>query len=298
MQDFQTFSAPAKVNLFLHITGRRPDGYHLLQSVFRLIDLNDAIHIRVRNDGIIKRSIDIAGVPESHDLTIRAALLLQQFSGSQLGADIYVDKAIPMGGGLGGGSSDAATVLLVLNRLWGLNISRSQLMALGLKLGADVPFFIFGKNAWVEGIGEKIQEISLNPAHYLILTPQIHVSTAEVFRAEELTRDTIPTTIAAFSGVTPLEKSELKQNILFHNDLEPVVSKKYPAVADCLNWLNQFSHARMSGSGASTFLELASAASAKQILAQVPNQIGGWSVNAYEARGLDQHPLYNYATDE
>ncbi|HSH72170.1 MAG TPA: 4-(cytidine 5'-diphospho)-2-C-methyl-D-erythritol kinase [Methylophilaceae bacterium] len=303
MQDFQPFPAPAKVNLFLHVTGRRADGYHLLQSVFRLVDFNDTILLRPRQDGVIARSKEMAGVPESQDLTIRAAQLLKQHTGSQSGVDIAVEKSIPMGGGLGGGSSDAATVLIALNKLWDLNLSRQELMDLGLKLGADVPFFIFGKNAWVEGIGEKIQEIALPPAHYVILTPKIHVSTAQVFSAEELTRSTIPTTIAAFSGVFP-EKE--KQQTQFRNDLEPVVCQRYPAVASCLSWLNQFSQARMSGSGASVFIEIqdslldeknSAKVLAKEILDQVPPEIAGTPIFAYETQGLEQHPLYNLLND-
>ncbi len=300
MQGFQSFLAPAKVNLFLHITGRRADGYHLLQSAFRLLDLYDVIHIKVRKDGVVSRAKEIAGVPEQSDLCIRAALLLKQHTGCVLGADIAADKRIPMGGGLGGGSSDAATVLLALNTLWELNLGRQELMDLGLKLGADVPFFIFGENAWVEGIGEQIQPIALKPAHYVVLTPRIHVSTAEVFSAEELTRNTIPTTIAAFSGVLP-------GNDLFKNDLESIVCQRNPAVASCLEWLSQFqarsfqtgsSKARMSGSGASVFLEVDSREKAQEIVFQVPVQINGIPVFACEARGLEHHPLYNSISAE
>ncbi|MBL8506283.1 MAG: 4-(cytidine 5'-diphospho)-2-C-methyl-D-erythritol kinase, partial [Methylobacillus glycogenes] len=198
MQDFQSFPAPAKINLFLHITGRRDDGYHLLQSVFRLLDHGDTVHIRVRDDAQITRSIDLPGVPAEQDLCIRAARLLQEHTSCQHGADIHVTKRTPMGGGLGGGSSDAATVLLALNRLWQVNLKREELLSLGLKLGADVPFFIFGENAWVEGIGEKLQSIQLNNAYYVVITPQVHISTAEIFASKQLTRDTNPTTIAAF----------------------------------------------------------------------------------------------------
>ncbi len=300
MRGFQTFLAPAKVNLFLHVTGRRADGYHLLQSVFRLIDFNDVLHIKVRADGVISRAKDIPEVPESQDLCIRAALLLQQHTGCALGADIAVDKYIPMGGGLGGGSSDAASVLLALNSLWQLGLSRAELMALGLKLGADVPFFIFGENAWVEGIGEQMQPVALPATHYVIVTPQVHVSTAEIFSAEELTRNTIATTIAAFSGVVSAVDSPgvSKQDrslapITFHNDLESVVCQRHPAVASCLEWLSQFAQARMSGSGASVFVEVSNKAQAQQILAQVPRQIAGVPVFACAASGLDRHPLYN-----
>ena len=181
MQDFQSFLAPAKINLFLHITGQRADGYHLLQTVFRLLDFYDTIQLKPTQDGAIKRVNNIIGVPADQDLCVRAAKLLQQYSQCPLGVEIIVEKRIPMGGGLGGGSSDAATVLLALNRLWQLNLSRAQLLSLGLQLGADVPFFIYGTNAWAEGVGEQLQTISLKEAYYLVLTPDVHVSTAQIF---------------------------------------------------------------------------------------------------------------------
>ena len=290
MADFHTFAAPAKVNLFLHIVGQRPDGYHLLQSVFRLLDFYDDIHLRPRRDGVISRTQEIAGVAEQDDLCVRAARLLQQHTGSSMGVDIAVDKRIPMGGGLGGGSSDAATVLLALNRLWDLHLPRAELLELGLKLGADVPIFIFGENAWAEGIGEQLQAVALKPAFYVVLTPSVHVSTAQVFASKELTRDTIPTTIAAFSGVAP--ENEI-QSGLFNNDLEAVVCRQYPAVATCLEWLNQFSQARMSGSGASIFVEMENQAGAEAVFARIAQD--KLQVSAFLARGLDKHPLYNYA---
>lgn len=274
----QPFAAPAKINLFLHVTGRRPDGYHLLQSVFRLLDFGDTVQIGVRQDGTIRRTHDIPGVTEDHDLTLRAARLLQSATNSPLGADIGLDKRIPMGGGLGGGSSDAATVLLALNRLWELGLTRQRLIELGLQLGADVPFFLFGRNAWVEGIGEKLQEIRLDPAVYVVLTPAVHVSTPAVFAREDLTRSTIPAKMAAFfTGFG-------------HNDLEPVVCRMHPEVASCLDWLKQYGDARMSGSGASVFVELASEAAAETVLAARPEGIFG-----FVAKGLDQHPLHGYA---
>ncbi len=279
MHVFEAYPAPAKVNLFLHIVGRRDDGYHLLQSVFRLVDFCDTVHIRLRDDGRIVRTQDIPGVTEEQDLCVRAAKLLQDYAKCPLGAELWVDKCIPMGGGLGGGSSDAATVLIVLNHLWQLHLSPQILMELGLKLGADVPFFIFGSNAWVEGIGEKIQAIQLPAAYYLVATPHVHVSTAEIFSAKELTRDTIPTTIAAFSTSG------------FRNDLEPVVCSRYPAVASSLKWLEQFARARMSGSGASVFLELENQHYAEQILAKMPAQISDTNVTGFVAAGLDKHPL-------
>ncbi len=300
-QGFQAFLAPAKINLFLHITGRRADGYHLLQSVFSLIDLHDTVFLKVRDDSEIHRVTGNANVPEAQDLCVRAAKLLQAYSNCALGADIGLIKNIPMGGGLGGGSSDAATVLIALNHLWNLGLSKTTLMALGLKLGADVPFFIFGENAWVEGIGEKIQPIQLPDSHFVIVTPKVHVSTAEIFSAEELTRNTFPTTIAAFSEMLNLkqigkEKQSLvfeRENESFHNDLEAVVCQKYPAVNACLNCLNQFSQARMSGSGASVFVTAENLAEANNIVKAMPKEIGDTEIFCVAALGLKQHPLYN-----
>lgn len=288
MQDFQDFSAPAKINLFLHVVGQRADGYHLLQSVFRLLDFYDTIYLRPRSDGVIARARDIAGVSEKDDLCVRAARLLQEHTGSSRGVDIAVEKRIPMGGGLGGGSSDAATVLLALNRLWSLHLPRQELLQLGLRLGADVPFFIFGENAWVEGIGEKLQAIMLDPAYYIVLAPAVHVSTAEVFASKELTKNTIPTKIADFSGLA-------SRSALFRNDLEPVVCRQYPAVAACLKWLGQSSQARMSGSGASVFAEIKDLDRAEKVWTKKPRQISGVEVAGFLARGLDVHPLRDYA---
>ena len=275
---FQAFPAPAKVNLFLHIIGRRADGYHLLQSVFRLLDRCDTLHLRPTQDGLVRRMADIPGVPEDNDLCVRAARLLQQHTGCQLGVEIRLDKILPMGGGLGGGSSDAATMLLTLNRLWTLNLPRAELITLGLRLGADVPVFVFGQNAWAEAVGEQLQAIALPPAWYVVLTPQAHVSTAEIFSSEELTRNTNPATMAAFfKGYG-------------RNDLEPVVCRHYPAVKNCLVWLKQFGDARMSGSGASVFLEVDNEAEAQRIYSLKPENVAG-----FVARGLDKHPLYDFA---
>ena len=286
-EGFQAYPAPAKINLFLHIVGRRTDGYHLLQSVFRLIDLQDTIYIRIRKDGEIHRASEHPDVPEAQDLTIRAAHLLKAHANCSLGADIAIEKRIPMGGGLGGGSSDAATVLIVLNYLWKLNLSRKVLMVLGLQLGADVPFFIFGKNAWVEGVGEKIQEIALPANHYLVLTPKIHVSTTQIFNAKELTRNTFPTTIATFSET---------QDFL-HNDLEAVVCQQYPAVKACLDWLNQYSKARMSGSGASVFIAQKTEVEVNNILLTLPKRIANTELFCASTLGLNQHPLYNLTSE-
>ncbi len=275
---FQAFPAPAKLNLFLHVVGRRADGYHLLQSVFRLIDRADTLRLRATGDGRIRRLNGVTGVPEERDLCIRAARLLQAHAGCRLGADIALDKRLPMGGGLGGGSSDAATALLALNRLWRLDLPRAELCRLALQLGADVPFFVFGENAWVEGIGEVLQPISLPPAWYVVLTPDAHVATAEVFASEELTRDTNPAKIAAFFRGYG------------RNDLEPVVCRKYPVVAAALDWLGQFGDARMSGSGASVFVETATEAEARRIFARKPAATAG-----FVAQGLRQHPLHGFA---
>jgi 4-diphosphocytidyl-2-C-methyl-D-erythritol kinase len=206
-----------------------------------------------------------------------------------------------MGAGLGGGSSDAATVLIALNQLWDLGLSKSGLMELGLKLGADVPFFIFGKNAWVEGVGEKIQPIELPRLHFVILTPQIHVSTAEIFSAKELTRNTFRTTIAAFSEMLNSrrigkEKQSLvfdDENKVFHNDLEAVACQKYPVITACLNWLNQFSQAKMSGSGASVFVTVKDLAEANNIVKAQPREIANTEIFCEAALGLEEHPLYN-----
>lgn len=290
MEDFQSFLAPAKINLFLHITGQRADGYHLLQTVFRLLDLYDTIQLKPTKDSVIKRVNDVDGVPAEHDLCIRAAKLLQQHTHCQLGVEILVEKRIPMGGGLGGGSSDAATVLLALNRLWQLNLSRKELMFLGLKLGADVPFFIFGKNAWAEGIGEQLEAINLCDAYYVVLNPNIHVSTAQIFANKQLTKNTIPKTMSDFSRSDKLTACNLSAE--FTNDLEKIVCSEYPAVLDSLNWLSQFGDARMSGSGASVFLEVTDEKIATEICNQKPIGIQG-----FVAKGLNEHPLVNLRVD-
>ena len=277
MQGFQTFLAPAKINLFLHITGRRANGYHTLQSVFQLLDFYDTIHLKPTQTGKIKRINLIEGVPASQCLCALAASALQQDTGCKLGVDYIIEKRIPMGGGLGGGSSDAATVLIALNHLWQTNLSRKQLMQIGLTLGADVPVFIFGQNAWAEGVGEQLSAIDLAPHYYVVLTPQVHVSTAEVFANSALTRNTKPLKIADFSRDTNSE--------VFRNDLEAVVCKEFPAVASTLKWLSQYGKARMSGSGASVFLAVNSQAKADEILAQKPANIAG-----FVAKGIAKHP--------
>ncbi|MER0214773.1 MAG: 4-(cytidine 5'-diphospho)-2-C-methyl-D-erythritol kinase [Nitrosomonas sp.] len=273
-----TFPAPAKLNLFLHVVGRRQDGYHLLQTVFRFLDFSDQLSFAVRPDGIVRLHNPIAGVPEEKDLCVRAAKLLQQKTGATQGVDIFMQKQIPMGGGLGGGSSDAATTLLALNHLWKVNLNPEQLLELGLQLGADVPVFIFGQNAFAEGVGEKLAAIELPPAWYLVLVPPVQVSTAEIFTSKELTRNTIPITIPPFS---------VWQG---HNDLELVVCRAYPEVARCLEWLKRLENttiAAMSGSGACVFAEFATERAARAAFEQIPDDMKG-----FVAKGLDCHPMH------
>ena len=274
------YPAPAKLNLFLHVVGRRSDGYHLLQSVFRLIDLGDALRFAPRTDGRIARAAPLAGVPEERDLCLRAARMLQEASGASLGVEITLDKRLPMGGGLGGGSSDAATVLLALNRLWRLEWPRERLQALGLELGADVPFFIHGRNAFVEGVGERLQALNLPPAWYLVVAPPASVPTAEIFAAPNLTRDTKAIKMADFSAGWGAG------GLFGRNDLEAVVCERYPAVARALAWLRQHAEARMTGSGACVFAPFAAEQDARAVLARMPEGMTGWV-----AQGLDEHPL-------
>ena len=270
------FPAPAKLNLFLHVVGRREDGYHLLQTAFRFIDFGDDLSFTVRDDGAIRRVTALPGVTAEQDLSIRAARALQSASGCRLGADIGILKRLPMGGGLGGGSSDAATTLIVLNRLWHTGLSRSRLQQLALTLGADVPVFVFGQNAFAEGIGERLQALSLPSAWYLILVPELAVSTAEIFSDVELTRNTNAITMAAFSVGRG------------RNDLAPVVCRRYPQVARHLEWLRQFGDARMSGSGACVFCAFHDEERARKVLAELPADMKG-----FVARGLDRHPLWS-----
>lgn len=292
MQDFQTFLAPAKINLFLHITGRRADGYHTLQSVFELLDFYDIIQVKSNPSGQISRINAIPNVPESQDLTVRAAIALQKATGCQQGADFHIEKHIPMGGGLGGGSSDAATVLMALNHLWQLHLTRAQLMQIGLTLGADVPVFIFGQTAWAEGIGELLSPMNLpsqaiklqQEPYYVVLTPNIHVPTAQVFTHPRLTRDTKPLKIADFSSCT----FDHLTSRCFKNDLEDIVCELFPAVASTLKWLNQFGDAKMSGSGASVFVMVKTKQIADELIAKKPANTSG-----FIAKGLNKHPHYD-----
>jgi 4-diphosphocytidyl-2-C-methyl-D-erythritol kinase len=279
-----TCPAPAKLNLFLHVVGRRPDGYHLLQTLFRFIDLHDTLHFSLREDGVVRRTNVVEGVEEERDLCVRAARLLKNETGCGLGADIAVEKRIPMGGGLGGGSSDAATTLIALNRLWSLGLSRSRLMQLGLRLGADVPVFIFGENAFAEGVGEELQAYPLDEAWYVVLFPPVHVPTAEIFARPELTRDTVSITMRA------LPKWQSEQQL--HNDLQPVVCGIYPEVGRYITWLNNFGKAMMTGSGACVFAEFASRSQAEAVLQQLP-----YGMRGVVAQGLARHPLHDWVLD-
>jgi 4-diphosphocytidyl-2-C-methyl-D-erythritol kinase len=266
--------APAKLNLFLHVVGRRADGYHLLQTVFRLIDLVDWIELAPREDGAVRLAEPLPGVPEDADLTVRAARLLQEVGAVRMGVTIRVAKRIPIGGGLGGGSSDAATTLIALDELWGTGLSRAELSALAVRLGADVPFFTLGRNAFAEGIGEVLAPLDLDPAWYVVITPQVAVSTGEIFGSRELTRDTKPLTMQAFFAG------------LGRNDLEPVVCRRFPQVAEALAWLKRYGDARLSGSGSSVFAAYQTEADARAVVARIP---GAW--RGVAVRGLDRHPL-------
>jgi 4-diphosphocytidyl-2-C-methyl-D-erythritol kinase len=275
----ESWPAPGKLNLFLHITGRRADGYHSLQTAFKLIDLADTLRFTPRDDGKVTLQHPLAGVPPGQDLCLRAAALLKRATGHQGGVDIELDKHIPMGGGLGGGSSDAATTLIVLNHLWQLRLSRAKLQQLALQLGADVPVIVFGENAFAEGIGEQLTPLALPPAWYLVLVPTVNVATAAAFAAPELTRDTKPIKMSAFFD-------RLKQRAL-RNDLQPVVSNRYPEVAHHLAWLEQYGEARMSGSGACVFAEYSTESAARAVHARLPQSMRG-----FVARGLERHPLH------
>jgi 4-diphosphocytidyl-2-C-methyl-D-erythritol kinase len=270
--------APAKLNLFLHILGRRPDGYHELQTCFQFVDLCDEISIDVRSDALIRRVVEIPNLPVEADLCIRAARALQEATGATLGADIGLSKRIPVGGGLGGGSSDAATCLLALNRLWGIHWPTEKLAALGLKLGADVPVFVHGRVAWAEGVGERLTPLypPLAPpeANYLILKPNVFVSTAAVFQDPELTRNSAPITIHGFLASGG------------RNDCLGVVRRRYPEVARALDWLSVFGSARLTGTGACVFLACENLELAQEIRRKVPPEF-----ESFLARGLNDSPL-------
>lgn len=267
--------APAKLNLFLHVVGRRADGYHLLQTVFRFIDYGDRLAFKPNSSGTITRN-DLNLNLEANDLTVRAARLLQQETACTQGVEITLDKRLPLGGGLGGGSSDAATTLIVLNKLWNLHLPLTRLHQLGLTLGADVPVFIGGQNAFAEGVGEALTPLRLHPAWYVVLAPEVVISTKEIFEHPDLTRDTKPIKIADF-----LERGG-------HNDLESVVCRQFPEVARHLAWLKQFGPAKLTGSGACVFAEFPDEHAAQQVFSKKPQAFKG-----FVAKGLDCHPLLN-----
>lgn len=267
--------APAKLNLFLRITGRRVDGYHELQTVFRLLDWGDELRLRLRADGAIRRLGELSGVPEQDDLAVRAARLLREHAGGSLGVEIELKKRIPMGGGLGGGSSDAATVLVALNHLWRCGLDEDALAALGRLLGADVPVFVRGRSAWAEGVGERLTPLALPRRYYVVLDPHEHVPTAALFQAPELTRNAPRATISSFiSGETT------------ENAFTQVARARHPRVAAALDWLGRHGAARLSGSGGCVFLETVTRGQAEAVARQCPGEFG-----AHVASGVNRSPL-------
>ena len=278
VSDETQWPAPAKLNLFLHVTGRRQDGYHELQTLFQLIDLNDTVSLTVCEDGRIERPAGPVGVDPDSDLTVRAAKALQVATGSGLGASIRISKRIPMGGGLGGGSSDAATVLLALNQLWRCGLSVDELARLGLPLGADVPVFVRGSSAWAEGVGERLVPVELPERWFVVVHPGVAVPTKDVFQSPELTRNSPIITIRAFFGPGGSSASR--------NDCEPVVRARYAEVADALDWLGNFAPARLTGTGSCIFAAFGSAIEAERVAARAPDR---W--RAFVARGLNVSPV-------
>jgi len=272
------FPAPGKLNLFLHVLGGRADGMHELQTAFRLVERGDRVGIAARGDREIRRHDPLPGVAVEEDLSVRAARLLQDACGAAKGADLALDKRLPIGGGLGGGSSDAATTLVVLNRLWGVDWPRERLLELAAQLGADVPFFVFGENAIGEGIGERLRPLALPEAWYLVLVPPVALSTGDVFSDNALTRNTTRLNIPPFfSG-------------LGANDLEAVAVKRYPEIAAHLAWLRaRRAQARMTGSGACVFAEFATQSEAQAVLGELPGAMRG-----FVTRGLERHPLFDF----
>jgi 4-diphosphocytidyl-2-C-methyl-D-erythritol kinase len=267
--------APGKLNLFLHVVGRRADGYHLLQTAFQFIDLCDDLHFWARRPGVIERLGELPGIPPDVDLTVRAARCLADTRpGLALGVAIEVRKRLPMQGGVGGGSSDAATVLVALNQLWDLGYSDNDLARLGLPLGADIPVFVHGRAAWGEGVGEQLTPVEFPEPVYVLVQPDVAISTAEVFKAPELTRDSPVITIRDFlmSGG--------------RNDCEPVVRRRFPAAAQALDWLGQFAPARLTGTGSCVYAAMPDYDRARAVLAQLPRRWTG-----YVVRGLNRSPL-------
>jgi 4-diphosphocytidyl-2-C-methyl-D-erythritol kinase len=275
MNDWQRdWPAPGKINLFLHVVGRRADGHHLLQTVFRFLDFGDTIRCEPRSDGRIVLADALPGVPPEMDLTVRAAHALRAATGTTIGVTLHVDKRLPMGGGLGGGSSDAATTLMALNRLWQTGLDSLQLQAIGLALGADVPIFVHGRTAFAEGVGERFYDVDLPAAWYLLLVPTVAVPTPEIFRSPQLRRD------------TPAIAAADWRPGFGHNDLETVACALYPEVKRHLDWLRKYGDARMSGSGACCFVEFTRESAARDALAALPADMYG-----FVAAGMDCHPF-------
>ena len=275
VNEWSAWPAPAKLNLFLRIVGRRPDGYHDLQTVFRLLDWGDEIGLRVRDDGRIERRPGPAAIPQDDDLCVRAARALQQTTGTRKGVEIAVTKRIPVGAGLGGGSSDAATALVALNALWNTGLTRVELAGIGLGLGADVSVFVHGRSAWAEGVGERLTPLPLPPRWYVVLDPHVHVATAALFQATELTRNAVPATIPGFVS-----------GMIADNAFEPVARGRHPQVTAALDWLGGHGGARLSGSGGAVFLECEGEMAARGIAARCPAEF-----TAIVAKGVDVSPL-------
>jgi 4-diphosphocytidyl-2-C-methyl-D-erythritol kinase len=280
--------APAKLNLFLHVVGRRPDGYHLLQSVFQLIDRSDTLHFDLRSDERIARTTDVPGVPEEQDLIVRALRALQaeyerRHGRLPPGIDVAVEKRLPMGGGLGGGSSDAATALMAANHLWQAGLTDAELIALGLPLGADIPFFLFGETAFAEGVGEALQAVPGPECWYVVIEPGVSVPTVAIFTAPDLTRNTKAITISDFS------RRHVESNDLIgfgKNDLQDVAARLFPPVAEAIEWLGGYGAARMTGSGSCVFCAFSTEQEAEQVLKQVPARWRAW-----KAKALQRHPM-------
>jgi 4-diphosphocytidyl-2-C-methyl-D-erythritol kinase len=288
MKSLKNCPAPAKLNLFLHVTGRRADGYHLLQTVFQIIDRCDTLDFTLRVDHQIRRVNDVPGVPEESDLVIRAARMLaaeveRRKGAPPQGVDILLHKVLPMGGGVGGGSSDAATTFIVLNKLWDAGLDKQELMDLALPLGADVPFFIFGETAFAEGVGEALRPVDAPNCWYVVIEPGVQVPTPKIFTSEHLTRNTSPVNMSDFSSYHA-NRSDLRQ--FGKNDLQQVATRLFPQVADAVEWLDAYGDARMTGSGACVFCAVFSEEQADAVLARVPAAWTGW-----KAKALKQHPI-------
>jgi len=288
MNSLKNCPAPAKLNLFLHVTGRRPDGYHLLQTAFQMVDRSDTLDFTLRDDEQLRRVTEVPGVPEEQDLIIRAARLLQvevrrRTGKLPRGADIAVRKILPMGGGLGGGSSDAATALMALNKLWNAGLGKQELMDLGLPLGADIPFFIFGETAFAEGVGEALRPVAAPECWYVVIEPGVQVPTAAIFTSERLTRNTSPVIMSDFSS--HLGKHHGLKGF-GRNDLQQVATSLFPPVAEAVEWLSAHGDARMTGSGACVFCAVANEVDADAVLSKIPNK---WT--AWKAKALNRHPL-------